>query len=298
MKYQAVVDGQQGDRELRLGNEAAVRAALEAGIGVAPATRDALLGDWGRPRYSGCSRWCSDIYVHEECGAECAGRILRVGFPYLLPLEKYGNLPLVLKSCWPSKSWSLLWKDRLKQISFHMGSTPLLGKEELLVPRVHELNVDVVARALARHCGMAEHVSVAGENRPWPSPLSARPAHCAPAAHIGGSYLAVRQAIDELGVPEPVFASDNGCYTLTCPDILFVDNRAEIHQELNLLSGLSRTHYRGEEMGSLNVLFAGVEEHGIITGVSIIAGASIDSSLNAVMSEVHGMAQAVRLGRM
>lgn len=44
-------------------------------------------------------------------------------------------------------------------------------------------------------------------------------------------------------------------------------------------------------MNSLNVLFAGVGGQGVITGASIIARAAIDSGLNAVMSEVHGMAQ-------
>ncbi len=44
-------------------------------------------------------------------------------------------------------------------------------------------------------------------------------------------------------------------------------------------------------MNSLNVFFAGVGGQGIITGASIIARAAIDSGLNAVMSEVHGMAQ-------
>lgn len=44
-------------------------------------------------------------------------------------------------------------------------------------------------------------------------------------------------------------------------------------------------------MSALNVLFAGVGGQGIITGAAIIARAAITAGQNAVMSEVHGMAQ-------
>jgi indolepyruvate ferredoxin oxidoreductase, beta subunit len=44
-------------------------------------------------------------------------------------------------------------------------------------------------------------------------------------------------------------------------------------------------------MSVLNVFFAGVGGQGIITGATIIARAAISAGQNAVMSEVHGMAQ-------
>lgn len=44
-------------------------------------------------------------------------------------------------------------------------------------------------------------------------------------------------------------------------------------------------------MNSLNIFFAGVGGQGIITGASIIARTAVDAGINAVMSEVHGMAQ-------
>jgi indolepyruvate ferredoxin oxidoreductase beta subunit len=44
-------------------------------------------------------------------------------------------------------------------------------------------------------------------------------------------------------------------------------------------------------MTTVNVFFAGVGGQGIITGASIIARAAVDDGINAVMSEVHGMAQ-------
>jgi indolepyruvate ferredoxin oxidoreductase beta subunit len=58
-----------------------------------------------------------------------------------------------------------------------------------------------------------------------------------------------------------------------------------------VVSDLSRTRNRGEEMNVLNVYFAGVGGQGIITGATIIARAAISAGQNAVMSEVHGMAQ-------
>lgn len=44
-------------------------------------------------------------------------------------------------------------------------------------------------------------------------------------------------------------------------------------------------------MKTTNIFFAGVGGQGIITGASILARAAIASGINAVMSEVHGMAQ-------
>ena len=98
MKYQALVDGRAGDHELLLGNEAAVRGALEAGIGVAasyPGTPSSEIGDVFSVvakasgvyfEYSAnekvalevaaaCGRkWCSVLHVHEACRTErCFG---------------------------------------------------------------------------------------------------------------------------------------------------------------------------------------------------------------------------------
>ena len=58
-----------------------------------------------------------------------------------------------------------------------------------------------------------------------------------------------------------------------------------------VLAGLFSACDRGEKMSSLNVFFAGVGGQGIITGASIIARAAIAAGMDAVMSEVHGMAQ-------
>lgn len=58
-----------------------------------------------------------------------------------------------------------------------------------------------------------------------------------------------------------------------------------------VFTDLSRARNRGEEMSMLNIFFAGVGGQGIITGATIIARAAVSVGQNAVMSEVHGMAQ-------
>ncbi|MGB9667086.1 MAG: indolepyruvate ferredoxin oxidoreductase subunit alpha [Candidatus Cryosericum sp.] len=144
-----------------------------------------------------------------------SARILKLGFSYPLPVEKIRQFAASVDELLIVEELEPLMENEIKaDFLSHQIMVPVLGKEELLVPRVHELNVDVVARALARHVGMAEHAPVAGETEPWPAPLPSRPAVLCPGCPHRGSYLAARQAIDELGIPEPVFASDIGCYTL------------------------------------------------------------------------------------
>lgn len=144
-----------------------------------------------------------------------SARILKLGFSYPLPVEKIRQFAATVDELLIVEELEPLMENEIKaDFLSHRITVPVLGKEELLVPRVHELNVDVVARALARHVGMAEHAPVAGETEPWPAPLPSRPAVLCPGCPHRGSYLAARQAIDELGIPEPVFASDIGCYTL------------------------------------------------------------------------------------
>lgn len=144
-----------------------------------------------------------------------SARILKTGFSYPLPLDKIRQFSAGLDELLVIEELEPLMEGDIKaDFLSHGTSVPVLGKEELLVPRVHELNVDIIAKALARHAGLPERTSVAGDAQPWPSPLPSRPAVLCPGCPHRGSYLAARQAITELGIPEPVFASDIGCYTL------------------------------------------------------------------------------------
>ena len=149
----------------------------------------------------------------EELGL--SARVFKIGFSYPLPLDRIREFAagvhelLVLEELEP-----LMENDIKADFLSHGTRTPVCGKEELLVPRVHELNVDVVAKALANHFGVPLHVPAGGKAQLWSSPLPSRPPVLCPGCPHRGSYLAVRRAIRELGIPEPVFASDIGCYTL------------------------------------------------------------------------------------
>jgi indolepyruvate ferredoxin oxidoreductase, alpha subunit len=144
-----------------------------------------------------------------------AARVLKLGFTYPLPLnlirsfaEEVDEL-LVVEELEP-----LMERDIKADFLTHRVSTPVLGKEELLIPRVHELNVDVVARALAAHVGISPHEAALERTEPWPTALPLRPPVLCPGCPHRGTYLAARRAIRELGLAEPVFTSDIGCYTL------------------------------------------------------------------------------------
>ena len=142
-------------------------------------------------------------------------QVLKVGFTYPLPLGRIRSFAeqldelLVVEELEP-----LMERDIKADFLTHGIRTPVLGKEELLIPRVHELNTDVVTKALAAHAGVPQHSDAPEGVEPWPGPLPTRPPVLCPGCPHRGSYLAVRRAIRELGLAEPVFTSDIGCYTL------------------------------------------------------------------------------------
>jgi len=142
-------------------------------------------------------------------------QVLKLGFTYPLPLGRIRRLAeqvdelLVVEELEP-----LMERDIKADFLTHGIRTSVLGKEELLIPRVHELNTDVLARALAVHAGIPQHSEAPKGVEPWPEALPTRPPVLCPGCPHRGSYLAVRRAIRELGLAEPVFTSDIGCYTL------------------------------------------------------------------------------------
>jgi indolepyruvate ferredoxin oxidoreductase alpha subunit len=144
-----------------------------------------------------------------------AAQVLKLGFTYPLPSEMIRTFSeqvdelLVVEELEP-----LMEGDIKADFLTHGVRTPVLGKEELLVPRVHELNADIVGKALAAHFGVPQHGTDFERPEPWPTALPSRPPVLCPGCPHRGSYLAARRAIRELGMAEPVFASDIGCYTL------------------------------------------------------------------------------------
>lgn len=144
-----------------------------------------------------------------------AAQVLKLGFTYPMPLNKIRSFAeqvdelLVVEELEP-----LMERDIKADFLAHGVRTPVLGKEELLVPRVHELNTDIVAKAFAAHMGVERRSERLEAAKPWPGALPTRPPVLCPGCPHRGSYLAARRAIRELGLAEPVFTSDIGCYTL------------------------------------------------------------------------------------
>ncbi len=148
----------------------------------------------------------------EELGL-CA-QVFKVGFSYPLPLDRIREFATGVDELLVVEELEPLMEIDIKADFLSRGTrTPVCGKEELLLPRVHELNVDVVARALANHFRVPLHAPASSVVQPWSSPLPSRPPVLCPGGPHRGSYLAVRRAKGEL-VSRTIFASDIGCYTL------------------------------------------------------------------------------------
>ncbi len=144
-----------------------------------------------------------------------AAQVLKLGFTYPLPLDMIRSFAGRVDELLVVEELEPLMESEIKaDFLTHNVVTPVLGKEELLVPRVHELNVDIVERALAAHAGVPQHGTASERLKPWPGALPSRPPVLCPGCPHRGSYLAARRAIRELGIAEPVFTSDIGCYTL------------------------------------------------------------------------------------
>lgn len=144
-----------------------------------------------------------------------AARVFKVGFTYPLPLDSIRAFAADLDELLVVEELEPLMEHDIKADFLSHGVTVrVLGKEELGVPRVHELNVDVVAAALSHHFEVPARKVDIEPAEAWPTPLPARPPVLCPGCPHRGSYLAARRAIRELSLPEPVFSSDIGCYTL------------------------------------------------------------------------------------
>lgn len=144
-----------------------------------------------------------------------SARVFKAGFTYPLPLDRIRAFAADLDELLVVEELEPLMENDIKADFLSHGVTVrVLGKEELGVPRVHELNVDVVAAALSRHYKVPARKVEVEAGGVWPTPLPARPPVLCPGCPHRGSYLAARRAIRELDLPEPVFSSDIGCYTL------------------------------------------------------------------------------------
>jgi indolepyruvate ferredoxin oxidoreductase alpha subunit len=144
-----------------------------------------------------------------------SAQVLKLGFTYPLPLDRIRDFAKGIDKLLIVEELEPLMENEIKaDFLSHGMATPVLGKEELLVPRVHELNEDIVAKALSAHFNVPRSATSVEKLEPWHESLPTRPPVLCPGCPHRGSYLAACRAIRELGMPEPVFTSDIGCYTL------------------------------------------------------------------------------------
>ena len=135
--------------------------------------------------------------------------VLKLGFSYPLPrglvvdfLKKHDPIMIV-------EELEPVLETGIRALAQHESlSAKILGKEDGLLPRAHELDQAIVASALSRAFGMAivsavdEVVNLQG--------LPVRPpVLCAGCPH-SATYFAVNKATNK----RAIFASDIGCYTL------------------------------------------------------------------------------------
>ncbi len=144
-----------------------------------------------------------------------SAQVLKLGFTYPLPLDRIRDFAKGIDELLIVEELEPLMENEIKaDFLSHGMTTSVLGKEELLVPRVHELNEDIVAKALSAYFNVSQSATSVEKLEPWHESLPTRPPVLCPGCPHRGSYLAARRAIRELGMPEPVFTSDIGCYTL------------------------------------------------------------------------------------
>lgn len=188
-------------------------------------------------------------YVREalaQLGQEVS--LLKVGTPYPLPekpvLELLRNVDrlIVIEEQEPvveDQIIKIAWKNKLNH--------SISGKNDKLVPREGELNVDKVRAILAGFLGVEDKTTA--EQSP-PPPLPARnPVLCAGCPHRA-SFFAAKEAVK--GKPA-VFAGDIGCYTLgVAPPLNAMDTCLCMGASVTIASGLSKV-----ESGVKHLAFLG-----------------------------------------
>lgn len=78
-----------------------------------------------------------------------SARVFKIGFSYPLPLDRIREFAAGVDELLVVEELEPLMENDIKADFLSHGTrTPVSGKEELLVPCVHELNVDVMAKIL------------------------------------------------------------------------------------------------------------------------------------------------------
>ena len=176
-------------------------------------------------------------YVLEACRElKLEPSLLKIGTPYPLPpqpvLEILGHCQSVLVI----EEQEPVVEDQAIKIAWQNSfSTKISGKNDNLVPREGELNVDKVKAILIRFFKLTESMPLAQVN--MPSLPVRSPVLCAGCPHRA-SFLAFK----EIGrVQDAVFCGDIGCYTLgTAAPLDMLDTCLCMGAGISQAAGMSR----------------------------------------------------------
>jgi len=157
-------------------------------------------------------------YLYAVEAAEKLGvhaEVLKLGFSYPLPKQKIIeflsniDVALVVEEVDP-----VMEKD-IKAMAYDAGlKIPIHGKD--LIPRLYELSVTKVEKAIAKILGMPYSDSNPSETQMRPPEIPARPPVLCPGCPHRASYYAIKTALirEKIKPEETIFPTDIGCYTL------------------------------------------------------------------------------------
>lgn len=188
-------------------------------------------------------------YVLEACQElNLEPSLLKIGTPYPLPPQPVLELLNHCQSILVIEEQEPVVEDQAIMMAWQNGlDTKISGKNDHLVPREGELNVDKVKAILIRHFNLTESMPIAKVNIPT---LPARsPVLCAGCPHRA-SFLAFK----EIGrAQDAVFCGDIGCYTLgTAAPLDMLDTCLCMGAGISQAAGMSRV-----EPGRKHVAFIG-----------------------------------------
>ena len=188
-------------------------------------------------------------YVLEACQElNLEPSLLKIGTPYPLPPQPVLELLNHCQSVLVIEEQEPVVEDQAIMLAWQNGLvTRISGKNDHLVPREGELNVDKVKALLIRYFNLTESMPIANVNTP--SLPTRAPVLCAGCPHRA-SFLAFK----EIGrAQDAVFCGDIGCYTLgTAAPLDMLDTCLCMGAGISQAAGMSRV-----EPGRKHVAFIG-----------------------------------------
>ncbi len=193
--------------------------------------------------------------------------LLKIGTPYPLPEKPVFELLQNVDRLIVIEEQEPVVEDQIIQMAWKNALTPSIsGKNDFLVPREGEFNVDKVRSILAQYLNVT--VAPAKENVPPPMPTR-NPILCAGCPHRA-SFFAAKEAVKGTAA---IFAGDIGCYTLgVAPPLNAVDTCLCMGASVTIASGLAKV-----EQGVKHLAFLG-DSTFFHTGIAGLANAVYNSA--------------------